>query len=72
MKLERMEDFFAARVDGYDDHMRATIEGASDFYAYTAEHGFWILAAEPDWSWKNTSGAIPSRMSQESIFRKQC
>ena len=36
MKLERMDDFFAARVDGYDEHMRTAIEGASDFYAYTA------------------------------------
>jgi len=36
MKLERMDDFFAARIDGYDEHMRTTIEGASDFYAYTA------------------------------------
>ena len=36
MKLERMDDFFAARVDGYDEHMWTTIEGASDFYAYTA------------------------------------
>ena len=36
MKLERMDDFFAARVDGYDEHMRANIEGSSVFYAYTA------------------------------------
>jgi len=36
MKLERMDDFFAARIDGYDEHMRTTIEGASDFYACTA------------------------------------
>ncbi len=36
MKLERMGDFFAARVAGYDEHMRTTIEGASDFYTYTA------------------------------------
>ncbi len=36
MTLERMDDFFAARVDGYDEHMRTMIEGASDFYAYTA------------------------------------
>ena len=42
MKLERMDDFFAARVDGYDEHMRTTIEGASDFYAYTAS----LLPAE--------------------------
>ena len=43
MKLEQMNDFFAARVDGYDEHMRTTIEGASDFYAYTAS----LLPAEP-------------------------
>ena len=36
MKLERMDEFFAARVDGYDEHMRTNIEGASGFYAYTA------------------------------------
>ena len=42
MKLEQMNDFFAARVDGYDEHMRTTIEGASDFYAYTAS----LLPAE--------------------------
>ncbi len=36
MKLEKMDEFFAARVDGYDEHMRTNIEGASGFYAYTA------------------------------------
>ena len=36
MKLEKMDDFFAARIDGYDAHMRRDIEGASGFYAYTA------------------------------------
>lgn len=36
MKLEKMDDFFAARLEGYDEHMRANIEGASAFYAYTA------------------------------------
>lgn len=36
MRLERMEDFFAARVDGYDEHMRTNIEGDSAFYAFTA------------------------------------
>ena len=36
MKLEQMDDFFTARVSGYDEHMRTTIEGASGFYAYTA------------------------------------
>ena len=34
--LEQMDDFFAARVGGYDEHMRRNIEGASAFYTYTA------------------------------------
>ena len=34
--LEKMDDFFAARIDGYDEHMKTNIEGASGFYAYTA------------------------------------
>ena len=36
MMLERMDDFFAARLDGYDEHMKQNIQGASAFYAYTA------------------------------------
>ena len=36
MKLEKMDDFFAARLGGYDEHMRREIEGDSGFYAYTA------------------------------------
>ena len=36
IRLEKMDDFFAARVDGYDEHMRTNIERASGFYAYTA------------------------------------
>ena len=36
MKLEKMDDFFATRIDGYDAHMKRDIEGASGFYAYTA------------------------------------
>ncbi len=36
MTLERMNDFFAARLDGYDQHMRSEIEGAQEFYPYTA------------------------------------
>ena len=35
-RLEKMDDFFAARVDGYDGHMKANIEGAKAFYAFTA------------------------------------
>ena len=43
-RLERMEDFFAARVKGYDDHMRTNIEGSLEFYAYTAS----LLPKEPN------------------------
>ena len=36
VRLEKMDDFFAARIDGYDEHMKSNIEGSSGFYAYTA------------------------------------
>ncbi len=35
-ELEEMSAFFQKRVDGYDEHMRRDIEGASGFYAFTA------------------------------------
>ena len=34
--LERMSDFFEARLDGYDIHMLTNIESASEFYPFTA------------------------------------
>lgn len=34
--LEKMEDFFAARLTGYDAHMMEGIIGAKEFYPYTA------------------------------------
>lgn len=34
--LERMSDFFEARLDGYDEHMLTNIESASEFYPFTA------------------------------------
>ena len=34
--LEKMDDFFAARLDGYDEHMLSEITGSSEFYPYTA------------------------------------
>ena len=34
--LEKMSDFFEARLDGYDEHMRNDIESASEFYPFTA------------------------------------
>ena len=34
--LEKMDDFFTARIDGYDEHMKSEIEGSSLFYKYTA------------------------------------
>ena len=35
--LERMSDFFEARLDGYDAHMLTEIESAQEFYPFTAQ-----------------------------------
>ena len=35
--LEKMDAFFEARLAGYDAHMRANIEGAQEFYPFTAQ-----------------------------------
>ena len=34
--LEQMGAFFEARLDGYDEHMRSSIESAREFYPFTA------------------------------------
>jgi len=34
--LEKMSDFFEARLDGYDEHMLTEIESAGAFYPFTA------------------------------------
>ena len=34
--LEKMSDFFEARLDGYDAHMLRNIESAEEFYPFTA------------------------------------
>ena len=36
--LEKMSDFFEARLDGYDEHMLKNIESAEEFYPFTAHH----------------------------------
>ena len=35
-KLERMDDFFAARTEGYDEHMLEEVEGCKEGYAEMA------------------------------------
>ena len=35
--LEKMSDFFEARLDGYDEHMLTNIESAEEFYPFTAK-----------------------------------
>lgn len=42
--LERMEVFFENRLSGYDEHMLNTIEGANEFYKFTAAQ----LPIEPE------------------------
>lgn len=34
--LEKMDAFFEARLDGYDEHMLSCIESAREFYSFTA------------------------------------
>lgn len=34
--LEKMDLFFEARLDGYEEHMLTAIEGAEEFYPFTA------------------------------------
>ena len=34
--LEKMNDFFEKRLSGYDEHMQTCIEGAEEFYPFTA------------------------------------
>lgn len=35
--LEKMNDFFNSRIDGYEEHQLNVIEGAREFYPYTAD-----------------------------------
>lgn len=35
--LEKMDEFFEKRLSGYDEHMLNDIEGAKEFYRFTAE-----------------------------------
>ena len=35
--LEKMDLFFEARLDGYDEHMLTNIHGAQEFYPFTAD-----------------------------------
>jgi cyclopropane fatty-acyl-phospholipid synthase-like methyltransferase len=37
MELEKMSDFFAARADGYDEHMLYDVEGCKEGYVKMAE-----------------------------------
>ena len=34
--LEKMDDFFEKRLDGYDEHMRTNVDDEGEFYAFTA------------------------------------
>ena len=36
MMLERMSEFFDCRIEGYEEHMLDCIEGAREFYPFTA------------------------------------
>ena len=60
--MEKMEAFFEARLDGYDEHMLSNIESAREFYLlplgvcrWSRMPEFWIWATAWGWSWRNTS-----------------
>ena len=38
MILEKMDDFFNNRIDGYEEHQLNAIASAKEFYPFTAEH----------------------------------
>ena len=38
LMLEKMDEFFDSRLDGYEEHMLSAIEGAGEFYPFTAEN----------------------------------
>ena len=42
--LEKMNDFFKNRLEGYDEHMLTELEGAKNFYPYTAS----LLPIKPE------------------------
>jgi len=37
VKLEKMSDFFEARIDGYEEHMLDTVKGCKEGYQILAE-----------------------------------
>ena len=37
LMLEKMDEFFDSRLDVYEEHMLSAIEGAGEFYPFTAE-----------------------------------
>lgn len=56
--LEKMDDFFAARLDGYDRHMMTEIRGAEEFYPYTASL---LPDVEIMRRWENTCTVLARR-----------
>ena len=77
--LEKMSDFFEARLDGYDEHMMTNIESANEFYPLqqsncqplkTAKCLIWAVAR--DWNCKNTIRLTHRQRLQASTCHKEC
>ena len=51
--LEEMSDFFAKRLQGYEEHMSVWEES----YRMIAGQ-FWTWDAEPDWNWTESGSGI--------------
>lgn len=80
MQLEKMDAFFAARLDGYEAHMLKNIDSAEAFYPFTAEQlpdapGIRILdlgcgtGLELDWYFRRnpTAGVTGIDLSAEML-----
>ena len=76
--LERMDDFFTARVDGYDEHMRLYVEEDSEFYTRRRcfprqrMQQFLILDAERAWSLRRFLTLIRMQRLRELTLQKLC
>ena len=53
--LERMDDFFTTRCQGYDEHMRENVEGDAAFYEFTASL---LPKSDNAQIWRNTLRSI--------------
>ena len=77
--LEKMDAFFEARLNGYEEHQLTGIESAREFYPFTASclpkariPKSWTWDAVPDWSSGSILKRFPRQKSPGSTLRRGC